>query len=338
MTRSRPAEASDGSQRVGGVPERQGLDWARLVELASVLLATVVAVLSLWFSNHQVSDQMRISREELRNGREGWVTDRYTAAVGNLGDDAVDVRLGGIYALQRIMEDSPRDHPTIANVLATYIRLHASTPPKVDRQVAPDVLAALDVISSRNSVHDRSFVPDLRSAHLPGVELGQWPSDRKPAQLRRAILRRADLSDADLSGADLRGARLASTNLANADLRDADLREATPAIANLRGADLSDADLRKADLRGSDLRDADLIGTDLRGAILYRTKLVGLTLSEADLDGADLKGADLTDAAVATTQILTTQVDSRTKLPPRIANDSDVRARIAEVEAEDDGI
>ncbi|WP_371621563.1 hypothetical protein OG245_00620 [Streptomyces sp. NBC_01116] len=44
--------------------------------------------------------------------KEGQITDRYTAAVGNLGEDKMDVRLGGIYALERIMQDSRRDQPT----------------------------------------------------------------------------------------------------------------------------------------------------------------------------------------------------------------------------------
>ncbi|KAA6212481.1 pentapeptide repeat-containing protein [Streptomyces albofaciens JCM 4342] len=325
-----------------GVRRRPQPDRPRLVELAPVLLASVVAVLSLWFSDRQVSNQLRIARDEPSATKEGQITGRYTAAVGRLGEDAVDVRQGGIHALQRIMEDRPRDHPTIADVLAAYIRTHAGTPPKGGKQVPPDVLAALDVISGRNPAHDGSFVPGLRSTHLPGVELGRDPTspvaaDHRRAQLRRATLRDAGLRGAHPSGADLRGARLARADLADADLREADLREATPARANLRGAELSDAGLRMADLRFADLRDADLWGTDLCGADLYRANLAGLELSESDLDGADLRGADLTDAAVATSQVLATRIDARTKLPPDIADDPDVRARIAQAEAEDDG-
>ncbi|MGW7553531.1 pentapeptide repeat-containing protein [Streptomyces rimosus] len=338
----RASRAGNGSPPAGSVPPRPELGWARLIELTSVLLASVVAVLSLWFSNRQVGNQLRIAQGELSTTREGQITERYTAAVGQLGEDSVDVRLGGIYALQRNMEDLPRDHPTIANVLAAYIRTHAGTPPKGGKRVPPDVLAALDVISGRNSAHDGSFVPDLRSTHLPGVELG-WDrsspvaADHKRAQLRGAILRDCDLRDARLSGADLRGARLARADLADADLREADLREATPARANLRDADLSDANVRKADLRFADLRGVDLWGTDLRGAVLYRAKLAGLELSEARLDGADLRGADLTDAAVARSQVLAIRIDAETRLPPDIARDPEVRARIAQAEAEDDG-
>lgn len=338
----RSSRAGNGPPPAGGVRRLPELDWPRLVELTSVLLASAVAVLSLWFSNRQVSNQLRIARDELSTTKEGQITERYTAAVGQLGEDSVDVRLGGVYALQRNMEDRPRDHPTIANVLAAYIRTHAGAPPKSGNQVPPDVLAALDVIGGRNSAHDRSFVPDLRSTHLPGVELGWDPSspvaaDHKRAQLRRAILRDADLKNADLSGADLRGARLARANLADADLSEADIREATLGRANLRDAYMSDAILRKADLRFADLRDADLWDTDLRGANLYRARLAGLTLSETHVDGADLRGADLTGAAVATSQILATRIDAETKLPPDIAGDPEVRARIVQAEAEDDG-
>ena len=38
--------------------------------------------------------------------REGQVTDRYTKAIEQLGSDKLDVRIGGIYALERIAHDS----------------------------------------------------------------------------------------------------------------------------------------------------------------------------------------------------------------------------------------
>jgi hypothetical protein len=44
---------------------------------------------------------------QLQISREGQVTDRFTRAVDQLGHPEVDVRLGGIYALERIAKDSP---------------------------------------------------------------------------------------------------------------------------------------------------------------------------------------------------------------------------------------
>jgi hypothetical protein len=60
--------------------------------------------------------------QQLRATREGQVTDRYTKAVDQLGNRELAVRLGGIYALQRIAHDSPRDRDTIAEILCTYAR------------------------------------------------------------------------------------------------------------------------------------------------------------------------------------------------------------------------
>lgn len=88
---------------------------ARRIELVSILLASLAAVAALWYSNVQVRQANDQARQERALVKEGQITDRYTAAVGNLGADRTDVRLGGIYALQRIMQDSPvttRPSPT----------------------------------------------------------------------------------------------------------------------------------------------------------------------------------------------------------------------------------
>jgi uncharacterized membrane protein len=51
---------------------------------------------------------------------QGQVTDRYTKAIEQLGSDKLDVRLGGIYALERVALDSPRDHLTVIEVLTIF--------------------------------------------------------------------------------------------------------------------------------------------------------------------------------------------------------------------------
>ncbi len=56
------------------------------------------------------------------------MTDRYTKATEQLGSDKLDVRIGGIYALERIARDSARDHPAVMEVLAAFIREHSREP------------------------------------------------------------------------------------------------------------------------------------------------------------------------------------------------------------------
>jgi hypothetical protein len=251
-------------------------------------VASFVAVAGLWYSSVQTRQATEQARQDRALTKEGQITDRYTAAVSNLGEDKTDVRLGGIYALQRIMKDSPRDQGTIVNVLAAYVRTHAAKAPKNDspaatgkdlRETPADVDAAFTVLVTRDTSRDISserdrtvegerntrsttIELDLRAVSLPGTS---------PTGL------------IEQPGADLFGANLSDTDLRDANLHDADLRDADLEFADLRGANLEFADLRDAAL-SADLRDAFLHGVDLRGAGLY----------DADLRGADLGDADRT--------------------------------------------
>lgn len=84
-------------------------------------MSTLVAVGFTWATVRQAGAEQHLTRD-------GQVTDRYTAAVANLGDDNEEVRLGGLYALQRIAQDSPRDAPTVVQVISAYVRTHAPMP------------------------------------------------------------------------------------------------------------------------------------------------------------------------------------------------------------------
>ncbi|MCX5215825.1 hypothetical protein OG689_42510 [Kitasatospora sp. NBC_00240] len=93
------------------------------------------------------------AQEELTRPREGQVTERYVKAVGLLTDeDSATAQLAGVYALQRIMRDSEKDHDTIVQLLAGFVRERspwassAGTP----RVKAPsDIQAALTLLATR---------------------------------------------------------------------------------------------------------------------------------------------------------------------------------------------
>ena len=205
--------------------------------------------------------------------RQGHITERYTRAVAQLGDGADAVRLGGIYALERIARDSPSDHRTIMDVLSAYVRLHAGPSQRFgDDNVKPDVEAAILVLGRR------------RTAHEPedGVELVLNDVNLRGARIRGVHLERARMRNARLPGALLDGAWLDATALEGADLRRAHLR---------------DASLRHASLERADLREADLGGARLEGAVLIGAMLAGADLRGATLEGAVLNDADLREVA-----------------------------------------
>lgn len=229
--------------------------------------------------------------------QQGQITERFSRAIEYLGHGEMDVRLGGIYALERIARQSAVDHAPIMEVLTAYLREHAPRLPcemsrthgnsgdtsENRRQIATDIQAAASVVARRRVEQDGSLRLNIRCANLGKADLSG-----------------ADLSGADLTGTDLSGAQLTGTNLSKADLSGADLRGAV-----LAGADLGKAVLDRADLSGTKLIEADLSGAvlvdgvNLTGAVLLGADLRGTFLTEANfseavLDGADLRGAILT--------------------------------------------
>lgn len=71
---------------------------------------------------------------------QGQYTDRYTKAIeqlGHQGPEGLQVRLGGVYALERLARDSPRDQPTIIEVLSAFIRGGRPLPTTTARVTPP---------------------------------------------------------------------------------------------------------------------------------------------------------------------------------------------------------
>jgi len=174
---------------------------------------------------------LAVSRRIFELTEQGQVTGRYTTAIEQLGSDKLDVRIGGIYALERIARDSVPDHPAVMEVLAAFIREHSREPwPPPDRRgpgqkhsMRPDLQAAITVLGRRDVKHD------IQPIDLTG----------------------ADLSCARLMGASLAGARLGFTDLSHAYLSNA-----TFSGGNLLGANLSGAFIEGANFTGADLTGA----------------------------------------------------------------------------------
>jgi uncharacterized protein YjbI with pentapeptide repeats len=259
-------------------------------------LVALIALVFAYLSIQATNDQLKISEE-------GQITDRYNAAITNLGDAAsTDVRLGGIYALQRLMQDSPRDQPTVVAVLCAFIRDNApaTTTPLVPASAhfPTDIQAALTVITTRNAANDGSAtVVDLNHTQLVGADLTGaylYGANLVGAKLVGANLTKADLARATLEDADLDEARLGNADLDNADLVEAHFVGAYLYGANLTHADLLATDLLGAHLDGADLSRADLYGANLTKADLTRANLYGAVLTGANLTSANLYGAVLT--------------------------------------------
>ncbi len=275
----------------------------------------------------QLQQNLEASRRELDLEREGQITDRFTRAIDQLGSDKLDIRLGGIYALERIARESKVDYKPIMEVLTTYLGDRSPWPPARPRQYvaaalvkeipslrirSADLQAILTVLGRRNLVHEEAgdrldlSCVDLRranlgGAHLEGANLGGAHlegADLRDAHLEGAVFREAHLEDADLGGAHLEGADLRDAHLKGVYLRDAHLEE-----AHLGGAHLEKAYLEGAHLKGVYLRDAHLEEAYLGGAHLEEANLGGAHLERAILGGAHLEEAHLGGARLEGTYL-----------------------------------
>lgn len=219
--------------------------------------AGAVAGAGLYYTDRTLRHTRDRDREQAEIARDGQVTGRYVEAIKLLASERTVERLGGIYALERIMRDSAKDHLTVVEVLAAFVRDQVTVSP--DAELPP------------------SAAPPEESVQAALTVLGRRPPLEEPFRidLRRTDLRGADLQDARLERVRLGGAHLERANLIGAHLEEAWLRDTF-----LGGAWLGRAHLEGAVLRGSDLRGASLKETHLAGARLVNADLstaVGLT-------------------------------------------------------------
>lgn len=266
-------------------------------DVVSLLLQTlggVAFVLGGWFTWQQLINsrqELQYSREALFTTQQGQITERFTRAIEQLGkseegtaplkngapgapDKNLAIRLGGIYALERISKDSPSDYHGVMEVLTAFVRQHAlwTSDAQKDATVKPDIQAILTVLARRERSYGQgeSQRLDLSATDLRGAVLVN-------ANLIGANLRLTHFEDANLNGARLNGAQLSGTQFNNNSI--------------LKGAILRDCDLRGANLKGADVTGADFNGSDLTGADLREA--IGLTVEQ--INSARSRDEILTD-------------------------------------------
>jgi uncharacterized protein YjbI with pentapeptide repeats len=256
------------------------------LKIAGGIAAAFAGVLT-WGRLELSRQEHQLAKQQHANEVSGQLTERFTRAIDQLGSEKLDIRLGGIYALERIARESPEDHGPVMEILTTYLREHSPWPPSRPGQYvegaaleaipalaarAADIQAVITIVGRRERAHEGSDA---------SMSLGSL--DLRKADLRGAHLERADLQGAHLEKADLQGAHLQGVNLIGAHLQGVNLIGAHLQGVNLIGAHLQGVSLTVAYLEGADLMDAHLQGADLRLAHLR-----GASLTYAHLQGADL--------------------------------------------------
>jgi uncharacterized protein YjbI with pentapeptide repeats len=303
------------------------------------LLGGAAVLFGAWLAFLQFSQQQQTAQSQVKQQQQAaqqqqqqavhdlLISNQLSKGFEQLTSDKIAMRLGGIYALEGVMNTSERPEQyrgPIVEMLCAFVREY-TIGKTVYEKPAIDIQAALTVIGRRKGQE----LPDLAKVNIPGANLSGANlrgADLDSADLNSAYLSGASLSGANLLGANLSGANLLGANLSRVDLTGADLTGANLGLADLNGgylsgANLSDANLSGTNLRSADLSGANLSGANLRGANLHgaypiRADLTGVNLSGVDLSGANLSGANLSGAKdLIQTQLNEACGNKETELP-----------------------
>jgi len=271
------------------------------------ILGGVVVVIGLYLTYRRIKAserQVEAFRKQITVAEDGQITERFTRAVEQLGNENIHIRLGGIYALERLANDSDRDHTTIMEILAAFVRERRPLKSQIELgrtnersdewlDLEEDIYAVLTVLGRRRIIAGEE-PPNLNKTNfqrvmleglrLPGVSLIE-------ADLRLALLERATLAGANLWQANLEGAWLGLTDFQGAEFSWAELTDARLPQANLQEATFYGTILERAHLATAQLQRAQFEAADLQGAILTGANFEQVTFHGSWLSAADFRAA-----------------------------------------------
>ncbi|MCF0073056.1 pentapeptide repeat-containing protein [Dyadobacter sp. CY261] len=236
------------------------------------IIGGVLVLAGLAFSWEQVVD----SRNNLELSQQRFTVESYSKAVDQLGSTSSHVRMGGIFALQKISEGAEAYKLVVNQVLGAFIREHTAD----SIMNVEEIQATIDVIVKRPG-YAPSEVDSSNGINFNLLNLGLLDfdnADLSKASMIDTKLRKSSFVNANLSNAICVGAAFELANLTNAELTNADFADAMCQRANFRNATLVGVNFSRCDLRE----------VDFTGAIIDGAKFDDADISNAIFDGVDL--------------------------------------------------
>jgi len=278
-------------------------DRFQLENEARKTLAQMLGGILVLVGVYQAIKTLGVSEERLRLSESQQFTSGLTQAVQHLaatdenGKPVLELRLGGIYALERLAQDSEQDHWPIMEILTAYVR--RNSPANYVNWVPIKGVGPKDrpdpSYGERRS-GNCSIRSDIQAVM---TVLGRRQADREKQDNAKVL----DLSEADLSCAHLFKANLRRASFFGSDL----------SYTRFHSVDLSRSTFITANLTETFWTDIDLTGADFTTAVLTRAFTLGPELGGL----VDLSGVDLSHSiGLVQDEIDRAKGDEETKLPP----------------------
>ncbi|BAQ70102.1 Pentapeptide repeat protein [Rhodovulum sulfidophilum] len=244
-----------------------------------------------------------VAQKQVEVAEQGLITDRLNKAIEGLGAEKtvkrrlthpdgtteieettepnIEVRIGAIYALERISQDSDRDHVNVMEILCAYICENSHRPPSSQPPSRSE-----DTDAAKASLSELTDLTDVQTAL---TVLGRRAESRRRLETAahyRLSLSRCNLAKCDLSGADFSHAKFAGSNLNDAFLYR----------SRFRDCNFTSASMKRVQGYDSIFEGAVFEYANLSQAIFNRSRF--LFSPEAQI-GANFSQAQMEDSVVA---------------------------------------
>jgi len=244
--------------------------------------------------------QLSATRESISISQQVFLTDRYSKAIDQLGSNNPQIRLGGIFSLEKLASGSKEYISVVNKVLATYIRQKSKD---TSTYAFEEIQAAVGIISFRETNRDY-LIDDDHGVNISNSLLKATNFDNARlahAKMVNSIFTESTFTNADLSNVSGMEADFSKTNLTNSNLSQSNFYGGSFEQSIMKGSVIKNSNFQLVNLSEANLINCDLNGSDLSDANLYGTILYGTDLSKA-------KG-------ITRNQIKVARINNSTKLP-----------------------
>ena len=260
----------------------------------------VPALALLWWRSASANRQARAALEQAKAAQDqsalaqaDSLTNLFQSATDMLGSEVAAVRIGAIYALQRLAKHRPEDfHVPVMQLLLAFLcnpPADSGDLPPGDGGVLPpeqrdDIQTILQLLKRRSDA-------DLEIEKQQKLRLYMHGAQLSNSALRMSKFARAHFVQVDISHAYAEGADFSHSKLEHCDLRHGRFGGCNFFLALIFYSSLSNSNFRGANFHRVNMHFANLSKSDLKYAKLTRASLSAVDFKESNLEMADLSGA-----------------------------------------------
>lgn len=120
-------------------------------------IAILYGVYLSWKIINIAEDNLKATQKSLEISKQEQITERFTRAVDQLGREKLEIRLGGIYALEKIASKSEEYYSPVIEVLTAYIRKNSGVHLQIKEKSLTYEPASIDFLANETQIQKRQM-------------------------------------------------------------------------------------------------------------------------------------------------------------------------------------